>query len=223
MNRIVIHARVLRMCCLVALAGVAFRPTQAGLIFTFAEVGSDVVMTATGSLDLTNLNAQTNASWRAQDNGVQSGASSNEYVASGVAGDSTTPYTTTFTTAGGSFGERAFLAPSSVSGGIAGFLDGPGTDFVWVPAGYVSGSPLNATSTFNSTTLAGMGLIPGNYTWSWSGSSPDTITVSVVPEPGSLAFFGAAALAVVGFAGARRMRPSRSDSRVTVGRSIVGR
>lgn len=190
-----------------ALACFALSPAQAGLVFTFAEVGSDVVMTATGSVDLTDLNADTNANWSAGNNGVQSGASRNEYVATGVAGATTTPYRTTFTTVGGSFGEIAFLAPSSVSGDIAGFLDGPATDFVWVPAGYVSGTALNGTSTFNNTTFAGMGLIPGNYTWSWNGSSPDTITVAVpaVPEPSTLALCGVAG-AGLGFAGVRRLR-----------------
>lgn len=190
-----------------ALVGFALSPAQAGLVFTFAEVGSDVVMTATGSVDLTDLIAQSNQSWASGNNGVQSGASSNEYVATGVAGATTTPYQTTFTTVGGSFGERAFLAPSSVSGDIAGFLDGAATDFVWVPAGYVSGTALNGTSTFNSTTLAGMGLIPGDYTWGWSGASPDTITVSVsaVPEPSTFALCSVA-VAGLGFASVRRLR-----------------
>lgn len=192
---------------LAVLAGFALSPAQAGLVFTFAEVGSDVVMTATGSVDLTDLNANANQTWSAGSNGVQSGASNNEYVATGVPGNTTTPYTTTFTTVGGSFGERAFLAPNSVSGDIAGFLDGAATDFVWVPAGYVSGTALNGTSTFNNTTLAGMGLIPGDYTWGWSGASPDTITVSVsaVPEPSTLALCGVA-VAGIGFAGVRRLR-----------------
>lgn len=46
-----------------------------------------------------------------------------------------------------------------------------------VPQGYVSGSALSSTSTWSGQTIAGMGLIPGSYTFSWAG---DSLTVNIL-------------------------------------------
>jgi hypothetical protein len=57
-----------------------------------------------------------------------------------------------------------------------------------LPNGYVSGSPLSATSTYTSQTFASLGLTPGTYTWTWgSGPTADSFTVQIgaVPEPTS--------------------------------------
>lgn len=47
-------------------------------------------------------------------------------------------------------------------------------------------------------TLAGLGLTPGNYIWSWGTVTDPSITVDVqaptVPEPSSLALLGAGLL-----------------------------
>lgn len=69
-----------------------------------------------------------------------------------------------------------------------------------VPAGYQSGDPLSGSSTWDNTTLAGLGVTPGIYTWSWGTLTDPSITVDVqaptVPEPSSLALLGTGLLGV---------------------------
>jgi hypothetical protein len=66
-----------------------------------------------------------------------------------------------------------------------------------LPQGYVSGSPLSDTSTYDAETLASLGATPGTYVWTWgSAAADDTFTlqigpaVPVVPEPSSFALLG---------------------------------
>lgn len=59
---------------------------------------------------------------------------------------------------------------------------------VFVPVDYVSGSSLSDTSTWDNTTIAALGLIPGIYTYTWdSGATADSFTINVIstPEPGT--------------------------------------
>lgn len=61
---------------------------------------------------------------------------------------------------------------------------------VFVPTGYVSGTPLGtSTATFTGQSFASLGLAPGTYVSTWgSGASADSFTVTVaVPEPASWA------------------------------------
>ena len=83
---------------------------------------------------------------------------------------------------------------------IQGNFDGVG--ILGVPVGYVSGTSLGtSTITFNSTTLAALGVIDGTYEWTWgTGANADSFTlqigpVAAVPEPASLP------LLVMGLAG----------------------
>jgi ABC-type proline/glycine betaine transport system permease subunit len=51
---------------------------------------------------------------------------------------------------------------------------------LYVPSGYTSNSVISGTSTYNSTTIAGMGLTPGTYTWSWgSGGDASTLVMTI--------------------------------------------
>ena len=80
-------------------------------------------------------------------------------------------------------GDR-FLADSG-----SGTMFGIRGNTVYLPKNYVSGSPLSSTSTWNSQTVAGLGLTPGSYTYTWgSGSNADsaTLNISAVPEPTSI-------------------------------------
>lgn len=73
---------------------------------------------------------------------------------------------------------------------------------IFVPSGYVSGSVLSDTSTWNGTTIAGLGLTPGTYTYDWgTGPTADSFTLQIgplatVPEPAS---FYLLALIAIGF------------------------
>ncbi|MGH9622633.1 MAG: hypothetical protein ACRD45_23370 [Bryobacteraceae bacterium] len=84
-----------------------------------------------------------------------------------------------------------------------------------VPQGYLSGTPLSSTATFDSTTLAALGVTPGVYTYTWgSGTDADSLTlyagVPAVPEPAPalLLILGAAGLALLRYG--RVIAPFRS-------------
>jgi hypothetical protein len=72
---------------------------------------------------------------------------------------------------------------------------------LFVPQGYVSGSPLSSTNTYSGQTFSSLGLTPGTYTWTWgTGSHADSLTVrigSAIPEPTSLVLGTLGAVAVV--------------------------
>ncbi len=68
--------------------------------------------------------------------------------------------------------------------------------------GYVSGSLLNSTSTWNNQTFYNLGLTIGSYTWTLNGgSSTDSIKMNIgassVPEPSGLVLLGMGAVAVM--------------------------
>jgi hypothetical protein len=71
-----------------------------------------------------------------------------------------------------------------------------------VPGGYVQGTALSGTSTYNNLTFAALGMNTGSYTWSWgSGNQADSLTLNVgaVPVPAAVWLFGTALIGLVGF------------------------
>jgi hypothetical protein len=96
-----------------------------------------------------------------------------------------------------SFGSGGLTLASGATGADVG-IDGALAE-LQTPDDYVSGSALSDTLTFDNTTISGLGLTPGTYTYTWGGGpDADSYTVdieasaSTVPEPGSLALFGSA-------------------------------
>lgn len=58
-----------------------------------------------------------------------------------------------------------------------------------VPENYISGSDLASSMTFVGASFVSLGLAPGSYVWTWgSGVNQDSLTLNVVPEPGSSTF-----------------------------------
>jgi hypothetical protein len=170
---------------------------SAATIITLEQVGSDVVATASGSIDLTGLThgSFTNGglSFLAPDDGdiIIQGAADDEY--SGFTGP-------------GSFGPGDITYASSHSGDN--FSLDAGSDLIKVPFGYVSDTPLSATATWDSTSLSALGVTPGTYTWTWgTGADADSLTLyagvnppAAAPEPASLLLLSAGFAALGGFA-----------------------
>ena len=98
-----------------------------------------------------------------------------------------------------------------------------GFHYLFTPPDYASGEPLFGSATFDNTTIAEMGLTPGEYTWTWStpAAGSDFFTVRVVPEPASLSL-----LAVAGLCLLRRRRMDcsvhRTERAVDLGFSLDG-
>ena len=60
-----------------------------------------------------------------------------------------------------------------------------------LPFGYVSGTEIGGTMTFQSTDFSTLGIDTntGPYVWTLTNAAADTITLQVVPEPTSALFF----------------------------------
>jgi hypothetical protein len=77
-----------------------------------------------------------------------------------------------------------------------------------VPHGYVSGSSLSDSATYNNATFNSLGVTPGTYVWTW-GTGPDQkftldAVAPAVPDTGST--LGLLSLALTGVFGANRLR-----------------
>jgi hypothetical protein len=191
---------VLSMVLATLLIGAAGR-ADAGIIINFQQVGSDVVATGSGSIDKTGLTLGGGNSDRARlDPGfalVLEGPTS--FTPTGLYSGATGP-----ASFGTGFSDEF---PTSGSGDIFGVSGG--TAVIALPSGYTSGTSLSATDTYTGKTIAGLGLIPGTYTYTWGTRDSDhTLTVNIIgpaPEPASLAIWGLGALGcAVGGAWRRR-------------------
>jgi hypothetical protein len=143
------------------------------LYISILEVGGNVVVSGTGTVNLTGLSAPTSdaisQSITPQFNRI--------FVASGNSSYNVDVYTgLTATTI---IGSGTVTVGSSGSGSSVFGIDGSLNKF-FVQEGYVSGDPLQASTTYNSNSLAGLGVDAGTYIFSLPS---DTITIQVGPAP----------------------------------------
>lgn len=143
---------------------------RADFVFTLTQVGPDVVVNGGGTLNLSALTLYD----------TTAGTSSSILPASGYIGVAGS----VFTYVGGgfsgptAFGDNVFTYASSASGDAVG-IEANGF-FLFVPAGYVSGTPLSNTMTFNNATFASLGFTPGTYIYTWgTGATADSLTITV--------------------------------------------
>lgn len=84
-----------------------------------------------------------------------------------------------------------------------------GAGVLGAPIGYVSGTNLSGTATWDNATFASLGVTPGTYVWTWGTAAEQSFTLDVVnsvPEPAALSIFGFGVLltgAFMGLASAR--------------------
>ena len=170
-----------------ALLALAAAPSQAhaAFVFTLTQTGGNVVLTGTGTLDTTALTPA----------GSGSGQPTSIYPAGGalLAGPVGSPYAESYDELTGptSFGSGSVTGPSSGSGSVVGVF----SYFLFVPSGYVSGTPLADTDTFTGATFDSLGFKPGTYTYTWgTGADADSLTITgVAPEPSTWAMLGVGA------------------------------
>lgn len=165
---------------------------QAAIVINITEVGSDVYLQGSGSVNTTSLTV------------FNSPFTFNRLIPNmGAAGTGAySPSVQTYwyqnaATGPSSFGTGALADPTSGSGDR--FLLFGSTGSIFVPVGYTSGAPLSGDATWANQTLSSLGLTPGTYVWNFgTGANADTWTVNItaVPEPHQYAM--AAGLGLVG-------------------------
>jgi len=167
----------------ILLAGIAAQApkAEAAFIATAQQVGGNVDVVGSGTLDLTDLTLFTSGSGGAyiqpDDAQILLGAS-NVLIYFGLTGP-------------GNFGSGGAAPNSSRTGEAVGLAEIVSTLDLFVPADYVSRSSLTSSADFTGS-FAGIGITPGTYVWTW-GSSGDADSFTLrfaVPEPASALLLG---------------------------------
>jgi hypothetical protein len=174
---------------------------RAGVIITISEVGSDVVVSGSGILNLAGLGSP---------QAIGTKAELDPSIAIALVGPPGIAGADLFDgiTGPSSFGSGGPMFPDSGTGMTFGVQ--AARNELLVPINYVSNDPLSGTSTYSGQTLAGLGLTPGTHRWTWgSGANADFLEVDIpgapVPEPSSL-ILAAMGIGVVGCCIAIRRR-----------------
>ena len=86
------------------------------------------------------------------------------------------------------FGNGGGTLASSGSGDIVGTswncYESPCARMIHVPRGYVSGTFLSDSATYNNATFATLGVTPGTYVWTWGSGANQNFTLKIpVPPP----------------------------------------
>ena len=179
------------------------QPAQAFTI-TLEQIGSNVVATGTGAINLTGLTLSGPGAGglplvQANNGIIQIGAANHPIsdAYSGFTGPTNFGVGTQFLANIGS-GDFVALIQGIAFGGVG--------DVLFVPHGYVSGAPLSDSMTFNNATFASLGVTPGTYVWTWgtTGLANQNFTLIIgragVPDGGttvSLFSFALLGLAVL--------------------------
>jgi len=183
-------AKLLLYTTCVLLLSAAVVANASPYVVTLEEVGSDVVATGSGAIDLSGLSkggsfANANAAFYPQSGIFWIGTGSVDYYNSGSIGG---PHA--FGSGGGSF-------PNSSSGSMVGIYGS--CCYLYTPQDYVSDTQLSdSTATWNNATLTSLGITPGTYVWTWGGGADQRVTLNVlaaVPEPSTWAMM------LLGFSG----------------------
>jgi hypothetical protein len=148
---------------------------------TIYESGSDVVMSVSGTIDLSGLTLITSGvTFNGAVGGI--GPDSATYIM-GRNGLTFDAYTG-FTTAPTSFGSGSGVSASSSTGNIFGVIyqTAPPYQLV-VPNGYTSGLQITGTQTFTGQTLTTLGLTVGTYTYTWGSGKSFDVVIGGTPGP----------------------------------------
>jgi hypothetical protein len=179
----------------------AVQTSRAALIMTVVESGGNVLATASGSTDITHASIIDTTSLAGPGLWGEFGG----FIRVGGPGGNIGPDTRLVV---GVSGPGAWIRMDQPF--IDATTSSPGKDFlgarsdgnqVYLPAGYVSGTPINAFSLWAGHKLASLGLTPGSYKWTWgTGSADESLTITVIPEP------SASLIVIAGIVGLARRR-----------------
>jgi hypothetical protein len=163
-------------------------PARAAYVMTFSQIGSNVVVSGGGSIDISGLSLDIETDY---DDFL---VPNDDFVVLGAAPSMLDVYNATLSGPTTTFGSGGLTFSTTGTGdmvGIAVF-----NSALFVPLGYVSGTVLTDAETYAGQTFASLGLTPGTYIWTWgSGPTADSFTLQVgpvanVPEPSSNMLLG---------------------------------
>jgi hypothetical protein len=182
----------------------SIRPAQAYMV-TLEQVGANVVANGSGAFNLTGLTFQNNFNDAPPQ--IQANFS---LLITGPGGANQSQYTGF--TGPTNFGSGDLIMADTGSGDGVGIIGSGSNPILIVPQGYVSGSALSSSATFNNATLASLGVTPGIYIWFWGDGADQNFTLQIgsvgvpgVPDGGStVSLLGCALL---GLACLRRKLP----------------
>jgi hypothetical protein len=177
-------------------------PSAQAYTVTLQQVGSNVVATGSGAMDLTGLTGP----FPGQGSGFGFIGPSSAIIETGPKG------LTNFDSYGG------FTGPMSFGGGIAGAPTNTGSgdlvginnfshnNTIDVPQGYISGTALSSSATWNNATFASLEVTPGTYVWKWGDGADQnfTLVIPVAGVPDSGSSLGLLFLSVLGLFGVSR-------------------
>jgi hypothetical protein len=199
--------RILLLLTALALLLGGVGQARAEFIITFSQDGNDVKATGTGSLNLAGL--------------VHTGTSpsgsvfvnpSEAFLSLGLASTIAVYEGSTLS------GPRSFSTQdtggesASFGTGLAFHIFGGNTPpSLSVDSSYTSGDSLMSGATWNNTTISGLHLKPGTYTYTWgTGANADDLKVVIpsattsVPEPSTLTLLCIGSLGLLGYGWRRR-------------------
>jgi hypothetical protein len=183
---------------------------RAAVIITLEQVGTNVVATGTGSV---NLGALSLVSTTQNSPPFMTPNGGRLLIGNSSAGYDLYSGTVSGASSFGSGGEADASTGTGTGDPLSTPAFGP-PDFFIVPSNYSSGASISGSATWDNTTLAALGVKPGTYKWTWgSGGDADSMTLNVVgsvattPEPGS---FPLVVAGIVGLAVGSYRRRSRA-------------
>ena len=164
------------------------------LVINITQSGADVLFVASGEL---NMSEASYFATSGSGSGVVNPSGANIRMGVGSRDRYLVPLGPT--TFGSGTGTLADINTGDVVG-LFGASSGTMSE-IYVPSGYVSGTSLSATSTYQSSSFASLGLTEGQYIYSWgAGANSDSLTVNIgsaaIPEPSSLLLFGFGVMAL---------------------------
>jgi hypothetical protein len=183
------------------LLGATVAANASTYIVTIEQVGSDVVATGSGQLDLTSLTLFFTGA------GPGAGIVPNTaQISFATTGSTIDAYDGLFS-GPASFGTGTLTLADTTSGEPVFFLRV--LQSLAVPTGYISDAALGtSTSTYSNATLTSLGVTPGIYVWTWGPAANQSFTLDIInpiPIPAALPLF-ATGLGVLGLLGWRRKR-----------------